>query len=501
MKLWKRFLIAFFIAFLYYCCQIGENFHVRCRYNSQWVVEDWLAILLGILLLSGLAVVIDAIVRWTRSPLLRRLFNHLFLVLLAGGILNIFAGYIIAITNLILLLWMVVMLLVGYSFASPNKHFDLYAAKLCLVFSPSILLVLILMPFLSTWPNRIGDLPPAVDSTTKKTPVYIFVFDEWSFLRSSKEGEFEKSLPHIRQLADQSVTCTNALSPAIDTQQSLPRILFQTDKTYSITDRETVFKDGDEFVPTQQFPSLFQTARQHDYRTSILGFYHPYRQMLGDSVDYCNVYPCLTSSKVPGGGFWDIFLCRLVWTCKYCFDPVSLQYKILNRLSSQRWFDMRTAYQKEMFELLANSSSDNFAFFHAPWPHFPYVTNLDGTYFGPNWDMSRTGDYLRELTYLDKLIGEIVKTLRSTGKFDDALLIFTSDHGFRFDTNPEIRNIPQWNQRVPLIIKLPGEKTGHIIHEEISPNRLQPLFDAVFSGEKDPQALLKIIESNVPVKN
>jgi hypothetical protein len=501
MKLWKRFAIAAFVAFLYYFCQIGANLHVRCRYNSQWVMEDWLAILLGIALFSGLAVAMDAFVRCSKSPLLRRLFNHLFLVVLAGGILNIILGYVIGMTNLNLLLWMLAMLLIGYSFASPHKHLDLYAAKICMVFSPSILLALIPMLFLSTWPNRTGALPPPSRSAANKTPVFIFVFDEWSFLRSSRNGEFEESLQNIRKLAQQSVIFTKVKSFSVDTQESLPSFLFQTDKVFTITENETVFKDGDKLIPTKQIPSIFQLAHQQNYRTSLLGFYHPYRQMLGDAVDYCNIYPSSTCSKYPGGGFGDIFLWRLASICRTCGDPIILQSKINNRIDSRLWFDMRAAYRKEMLDILANSSKDSFAFFHAPWPHYPYVCNPDGTYFGFRWDMWRLEDYLRELRYLDKLIGEIVETLRADNNFDDALLIMTADHGWRQDSDQEILQIPDFKKRVSLIVKLPGEKTGHVIDKEFCTNQFQPLFDAVFAGEKDPQVLLKILESIGAAKN
>ena len=51
--------------------------------------------------------------------------------------------------------------------------------------------------------------------------------------------------------------------------------------------------------------------------------------------------------------------------------------------------------------------------FHAPWPHYPFVFDSDGSYCGSSWGMElRPTDYLRQIAYVDVLVGEIVATLR-----------------------------------------------------------------------------------------
>jgi arylsulfatase A-like enzyme len=148
----------------------------------------------------------------------------------------------------------------------------------------------------------------------------------------------------------------------------------------------------------------------------------------------------------------------------------------------------------ELFRIIADAPRNTFALFHMPPPHGPHVFEPDGTYAGPY----RAGgpyvsDYERSLVYIDFYIGEIVARLREAGKFDDALIIFTSDHARIAETEPIICEDPDWNRRVPLIIKLPGQQSGLVLDYELCTNQLQPLFEAVFGGERDTTQLIDVV--------
>jgi hypothetical protein len=497
MKLWKRILIAAFVGFLYYFAQISASSHDINRYHYQWQFRDVIAIQLGIAVFTLLAVAADAVVRRVNSTLLRRLFNHLFLLFFTGGVLTAF-GYLIPSVNLVLLLWMPAMFLIGYSFAQPDKQLYRYAEKFCLFLSPGAFIILISMYFWSTWPNPRGSLPPAAAEAPNKTPVFFFVFDEWSYHRSCEKDEIKPVLKNIHKLADQSVFFTRALSPTVMTEQSIPRYLFQTNETFAVANDETYFETAAGPVPTRQFPSIFRLARENGYRSSILGFFHSYRQLLDEDVDYCHVYSHYYANQ--DDNFFNDFLWRAAWISQFSYDPISLQLKIPNRISSRQWYKTGSEYRKEMLGILGRSTTNEIAFFHVPWPHYPFVFNPNGSYFGTTWDLGRAADYLRHLDFLDLTVGEIVAQLKASGHYDEALLILTSDHGWRSDLNYTIQSIPEFRRRIPLIVKLPGEKTGHRIHAEFSPNQLKPLLQAVFSGEKDPQVLLKTLERGEQAK-
>ena len=143
-------------------------------------------------------------------------------------------------------------------------------------------------------------MPAAAQDDEPGPSVFIFVFDEWSWPRSSRDGQFTADFPHLQALSKEATVYRNALSPFRETGQSLPRFIFQTDRELKIHDGRTWFERrtplpsgrgaGVRETPTQDCRSLFQAARDARYRTYLLGFLHAYRHMLGDQVDVCRSY-------------------------------------------------------------------------------------------------------------------------------------------------------------------------------------------------------------------
>jgi glucan phosphoethanolaminetransferase (alkaline phosphatase superfamily) len=500
MGLPRRFAAALFVAFLFYACQTVAMFDESVRYYQQWEAADTAAFLLGMLFLAVTAVGLDALVRRSKSVLLRRLFNHAFLLAVAAGFLAVFVAVADQLT-VAQLLWLAAAGGIGLSLGHPQWKIDLRVAQVCSYLSPVVVVAAVLMASWGTWGEDAESLPSLEQAAEKAaarapaangTPVVFIVFDEWSFPRSTENGQFRSSLKNLRKLARQSVMFRETLSAGPGTMQSMPRMIYQNDKTLTVAAGETFLEDDEGREATQQLPSLFQLAGDRGYTTYLLGIFHAYRHMLGTQVDYCHVYPCDGSA----GGLWETLYFRLMRNCIYLNDPVSLRFgwgRGAHHMLSRQWFAMATAYRVEMLDILANGPVNTFAFFHAPWPHGPFVFNSDGSYNGSRWDDDRAAAYLRQIDYVDVLVGEIVATLRAARKYDDALLILTSDHGWREDPEPTFYNLPDYKQHVPLIIKLPGQQSGYVVDRGISPNQLKPLLEAVFAGEKDPRVLTRLL--------
>ncbi|HWK11079.1 MAG TPA: sulfatase-like hydrolase/transferase, partial [Vicinamibacterales bacterium] len=82
----------------------------------------------------------------------------------------------------------------------------------------------------------------------------------------------------------------------------------------------------------------------------------------------------------------------------------------------------------------------------------------------------------------DSVIGQLIDHLRSSGKFDDALVIMTSDHSWRPDPMEPIANwtIDPSRRRVPLYIKLPHQQQGQLISKTVYNNlSLRPIIETV----------------------
>ena len=141
--------------------------------------------------------------------------------------------------------------------------------------------------------------------------------------------------------------------------------------------------------------------------------------------------------------------------------------------------------QKASFKhFLNNIKSDpgpGLHYLHLSLPHHPWIQLPDGTtyngirYLGTKMGLHVWSDkhvlveqtqlrYALQLEFVDKLVGQLLDALIGSGKFDDTLLIVTSDHGLVFSPGKN-RRIPEAStladvSRVPLFIKYPKQTSG-----------------------------------------
>ncbi len=109
----------------------------------------------------------------------------------------------------------------------------------------------------------------------------------------------------------------------------------------------------------------------------------------------------------------------------------------------------------------------NFVFVHLMEPHDPWFTHPeDGTALGapgqpdplPTDTLERRGRYGEEVGWVDQQLGIFFDELRADGRYDDALIVVTSDHGEEFfEHGGWWHGTTLYDQeiRVPLLIKLP----------------------------------------------
>ena len=79
--------------------------------------------------------------------------------------------------------------------------------------------------------------------------------------------------------------------------------------------------------------------------------------------------------------------------------------------------------------------------------------------------------YLGMITFMDEQLGRVMQTLKDCGLEDETMLIATSDHG---DYAGDYGLVEKWPNgmedvltRVPLIIRKPGNKAGHVVREQV----------------------------------
>lgn len=519
MSLLAKFIVALFVVFLHNIGPIGIRAVNKHRYVLGWSRMDAVALVLSIVVLAAGILGIDLLVSWSNSAFLRQAFNHLFLVGLVSGWIAAFSRSLWGRPNILHFLWITAAAVIGYSFAHYDTPLVHYAAWSCLILSPIVLLVVIPIFGWQTWSAKPSPMPKPTAAASQGTPVYFFIFDEWSFARSTVEGEFRPQLKNLCKLSDQSIVFRHALSPFNATWLSLPAILFQTDKAFALHQDGPKFQDRDGTVSASQMDNLFRLSRRYNYTSYHLGWYHAYHQLLGDQVDYCHVFqsivdlvaeeveqqnfnPVSHEKPMETGLLGKIFY-SILGIFPYLTDPISsiIWHRLDISIMCRQWYLMAERYRKEMLQVLMESPRRTFAFFHTPWPHPPFVFATDGSYTGPKKDSWNAKDYQSHIQFVDRVVGEIVDALKNAGKFDDALLILTSDHGWRCEREQSIRSQPNWDRSVPLLIKLPGQQAGKVIEQEICNTQLAPLLEAVFAGDNVNEALSQIIEQTEGIRS
>jgi hypothetical protein len=171
--------------------------------------------------------------------------------------------------------------------------------------------------------------------------------------------------------------------------------------------------------------------------------------------------------------------------------------------------------QAAMFrrQIAALSPEPSVNFIHVKLPHTPYgltpfgegtlpvAQGTDGKRIDPN-RAAPYGDpaheFLFRLIYpyqamhlaaIDSMLGELIDKLESTGTWDDALLVVTSDHGIDMTAPVFTRDEDATNTdelfRIPLFIKAPGQDEGRVVDDRASTVDVLPSIIDLLDVETD----------------
>lgn len=161
-------------------------------------------------------------------------------------------------------------------------------------------------------------------------------------------------------------------------------------------------------------------------------------------------------------------------------------YQVLRRLHGRLQLpriDIDSFYQpapvvndtvKEWIERESPGENPFFLFFHYMDPHEPYMSadtpprGYAMVHLGLQPDFDEYAGpmreaYIDEIERLDRYYGEIMDFLKSKDLYEDALIIFVSDHGEEFyDHEGWWHALTHYDEmvHVPLLIKLPGNRMG-----------------------------------------
>jgi hypothetical protein len=331
-----------------------------------------------------------------------------------------------------------------------------------------------------------SDPKEAIPRVRSNIPVVLVVFDEFNLasLLDRNLGIDAKRFPNLAALADKSWWFRNTAAASNETVKAVPAIL-----TGGVT-------SGEASLPTaSQYPqNLF----------SWLG--KTYRLNVSETVTKICAETC-----DEGGSDFDqsLFATDIVFIYLHLLLPSSYRADYLPPLDTgwkgfgqhgegklngffqlaAKRYDANRSQEFKHFIDKVDSEPRTLDFIHILLPHTPYQYLPNGmSYQGneeeglvpPNRSWAKSEylvrlayqRYLLQLGHTDGLVGELLEKLKAVGKYDEALIIMTADHGISFTPGEPKRFLTEKNvvdvMRIPLFVKLPHQRQGYVSDRPVS---------------------------------
>ncbi|MBM3763024.1 MAG: sulfatase [Acidobacteria bacterium] len=295
--------------------------------------------------------------------------------------------------------------------------------------------------------------------TTKRPNVVFVLVDQWRAQALGHRGDPNARTPHLDALSRESFDFTNAVS-------GLPvcspyRASLMTGQ-YAV--RHGLVVNDVELKP--QGETLGGAFRKAGYSTGYIGKWHIYGSPEGKAERRLTYIP--ESSRF-GFDYWKV--CE----CTHAYNR-SLYYE--GNDSTQRYWDGYDAIAQtrdacEFIRKRGAASDPYFMLLSAGPPHDPYGTapekyqalhrnlelklrdNVPASH--KEEALKNLGGYYSHIAALDDCVKQITDAIDATGKAEDTILVFTSDHGDMLQSQGLHHKQQPWDEsiRVPMLIRYP----------------------------------------------
>lgn len=298
------------------------------------------------------------------------------------------------------------------------------------------------------------DLPSAPKLSNPKTiPRVVWaIWDEWDYRLTYKDRPAKLEMPAIDRLTSESLTATNAYSPAMDTGTSLPSLL-TGHRMRMVENSEPAHFSAEEVegldrVSWKETPNIFSATRRAGYNSAVIGWYLPYCRMFNTFVTDCAWWPMPTQATSRGNSFAGL----IYGDTRSLFETDSL-----SPFGQSLAVKQKTEVTKGFLARAERAVTDpetGFVFLHVPVPHAPHSYNRFTGKFDEKNNPLR--GYVDSLALLDKMAGTLRDDMERAGLWDKTVVIFSADHPFRIAEAIDGKRDP----RVPVLIHFPGETTS-----------------------------------------
>ena len=270
-----------------------------------------------------------------------------------------------------------------------------------------------------------------IDYESKK--VFFLIFDEFDQIFFKNKIE---RLENLKRIYESSFTHESFYTPAMFTIDSIPAIL-----TGSSTKR-TIFKKGQLFMENldgklikfEFDTSIFNQPKIKNFTSSIYGTYHPYCSLFKVKYCYDTYKHSLQTINLPYS-LWiisnRIYLDRIINVSdvlKKIFRNPKFNKRLskLNDLNTSTFPDNLNSFMFFNSQKFISKNDTDLIFMHFGYPHPPLKTQ--GLIKFNEEDSKNLTDYEKNLFLVEKTISDLIIEIE---KFDNSLLIISTDHWFK----------------------------------------------------------------------
>lgn len=368
-----------------------------------------------------------------------------------------------------------------------------------------------------------GDTAPVVAANSEHPPVVLIVFDELPLASLVDEGLHidKKRFPNFARFADSSSWYKNAIAAADFTVAAIPSLLTgrlaHEDYTANLyhADRISAFTAGHALgYRVHALEHMTSLCPQHicHERVSL----RPQRRVERLRLDLRDVGYMFGYRVLPGAWVSDLSWPELdeVWLDRQHFASLETRVARLRQwIADMQMSDLLYAHVDFPHHPFAALPSGHIYFALDNFPVPGAAGRIDGIYSSAyerhaglrtryrwvnEWAaMQGMQRHLLSVAYVDRLFGAMLDDLMNSPLYDEMMIVVTSDHGMRFESDRDARAIDlPWNASndaiafVPLFIKYPGQRQGRVFHDPASVLDVFPTMHAVMGGANVDAALV-----------
>jgi hypothetical protein len=398
---------------------------------------------------------------------------------------------------ILLVVWAAVLLLLLLRFGKWYRRLlragSAVAAAL-IIFAASSISQLLWVARWKPAPNQIVASWETTPQPARQHPLLVWiVFDELSYDQVFEHRAHDLNLANFDALRAQSTLFTDTQPAGYHTVKIIPSLL--TGKTvdgirYNFHNHLWVHhQDESGWVPIDGAQTVFADAERAGWRTAAVGWYNPYCAIYGDAIQNCfwtnhDMFDGLMAQNAP---FWTNVYTPLAQVVRELKSPARADHDLCT-------FDVRHRYQTHMdlqehaFQLLHTDQAD-FVFLHFSIPHSPNIWSRIHDDYTQYCDSS----YLDNLALTDRVLGQVLTTLKTSPRWNQTTLIVEGDHGWRIDA---WNWLPAWTQeddaasrgvfdpRPALIIHQPGQSQPQTVAKSWPIIQIHGVVEQVLHGQQ-----------------